>query len=79
MISPAVCHTVESVFRAAPSKLSLPRNTGTAISAGPTFAACLVFETRDQIEEFLKTHNIYEGYALDEINGQVETLERLGF
>jgi len=45
----------------------------------PDLRRLLGFETSGQIEGFLKAHDIYDGYTLEEINEQVETLRRLGF
>jgi hypothetical protein len=39
----------------------------------------LGFETGYEIDGFLKTHDIYIGITLDELNRQLETLDRLGF
>ena len=37
------------------------------------------FETSYEIDGFLKAHNIYDEFTLEEICQQVATLERLGF
>ena len=45
----------------------------------PDLRRLLGFTTVGQIDGFLNAHDIYDGYTLEEINEQVETLERLGF
>ncbi|HWE50708.1 MAG TPA: UPF0175 family protein [Bryobacteraceae bacterium] len=36
------------------------------------------FETSYEIDGFLKAHNVYDDFTLEEINQQVAALERLG-
>ena len=44
----------------------------------PDLRLLLGFETGHEIDGFLKAHDIYDGIALDELNRQLETLDRLG-
>ncbi len=39
----------------------------------------LGFETGDQIDEFLKEHEVFEEYTLEELDREREGLQRLGF
>ena len=44
----------------------------------PDLRQLLGFETGHEIDGFLKTHDIYDGIAPEELNRQLETLDRLG-
>jgi hypothetical protein len=39
----------------------------------------LGFETSFEIDGFLKAHNVYEDYTMEDFERERETLERLGF
>jgi hypothetical protein len=39
----------------------------------------LGFETGDQTDEFLKEHEVFEEYTLEELDREREGLQRLGF
>jgi len=39
----------------------------------------LGFETGDQIDEFLKEHEVFEDYTLEELDREREGLQRMGF
>jgi hypothetical protein len=39
----------------------------------------LGFETRYELDGFLKAHGVFEEYTLDEIDREVQTMKRLGF
>ena len=45
----------------------------------PELRRLLGFETRYQLDDFLKAHNFHEHYTVEEIEREVESLERLGF
>jgi hypothetical protein len=44
----------------------------------PDLRQLLGFETGHEIDGFLKAHEIYDGITLEELNRQLETLDRLG-
>ncbi len=39
----------------------------------------LGFETRYELDGFLKAHGVYEDFSFEEINEQVQAMDRLGF
>lgn len=39
----------------------------------------LGFETGDQIDEFLKEHEVFEDYTMEDLDREREGLQRLGF
>lgn len=39
----------------------------------------LGFETRYELDEFLKAHDVWMNYTIDDLRREVATLERLGF
>jgi DNA-binding transcriptional ArsR family regulator len=43
----------------------------------PDLRQLLGFETGHEIDGFLKAHGIYDGITLEELNRQLETLDRL--
>jgi len=45
----------------------------------PELRRLLGYNTRDELDGFLKKHGIYEGYTFEEIEQQVEELKLLGF
>ena len=45
----------------------------------PDLRRLLGFETGDQIDEFLKEHEVFEDYTLEELEREREGLQRLGF
>ncbi len=45
----------------------------------PDLRRLLGFETSYEIDGFLKAHEVYDGITLDELDRQLETLDRLGF
>jgi hypothetical protein len=45
----------------------------------PELRRLLGFETRDELDGFLKAHGVYEECTLEEIEDQVRAMERLGF
>lgn len=45
----------------------------------PDLRRILGFQTRDEISGFLRDHGIDESFTVEEIEQQVETVERLGF
>jgi Uncharacterised protein family (UPF0175) len=45
----------------------------------PELRRLLGFETRYELDGFLKEHGVYEGFTLEEIEQQVEGLKQLGF
>ena len=44
----------------------------------PDLRKLLGFETGHEIDGFLKAHDIYDGITLEELDRQLETLDRLG-
>lgn len=44
----------------------------------PELRRLLGFETRYELDEFLKAHEVYEDYTLADVEKEVETLKRLG-
>ena len=44
----------------------------------PDLRLLLGFKTSYEIDGFLKAHDIYNGITLEELNRQLETLDRLG-
>jgi hypothetical protein len=66
----------------------LPRRALKALAAGeykhgrltkPDLRRLLGFQTGDQIDEFLKEHEVFEDYTLEELKREREGLLRLGF
>ncbi len=66
----------------------LPRRALEALAAGeyrrgrltkPDLRRLLGFETSHQIDEFLKAHEVFEDFTLDDLVRERETLRRLGF
>jgi len=45
----------------------------------PDLRRLLGFETSYEIEGFLKTHNVYEEYTLEDFEGEREALKSSGF
>ncbi|HLY54369.1 MAG TPA: UPF0175 family protein [Stellaceae bacterium] len=45
----------------------------------PELRRLLGFDTRMQLDEFLKAHNVFESYTLAEFDREQEDLQRLGF
>jgi hypothetical protein len=45
----------------------------------PELRRLLAFETRFELDGFLKAHGVYESFTLEEIEDQVKAMERLGF
>jgi len=45
----------------------------------PDLRRLLGFETGYEIDGFLKAHEVYDGITLEELDRQLETLDRLGF
>jgi len=45
----------------------------------PDLRRLLGFETGDQIDEFLKEHEVFEDYTLEDLDREREGLQRLGF
>jgi hypothetical protein len=45
----------------------------------PDLRRLLGFETGDQIDEFLKEHEVFEDYTLEDLEREREGLQRLGF
>jgi Uncharacterised protein family (UPF0175) len=45
----------------------------------PDLRRLLGFETSYEIDGFLKAHNVYEDYTLDDFNREQEALKSLGF
>ena len=45
----------------------------------PELRRMLGFETRYELDGFLKEHGVYEGFTFEEVEQQVEELKRLGF
>jgi len=45
----------------------------------PDLRRLLGFETGHQIDEFLKAHDVFEDYTLEDLNREREGLRRLGF
>ncbi len=44
----------------------------------PDLRRLLGFETGYEIDGFLKAHDVYDGITLEELNRQLETLDKLG-
>jgi len=44
----------------------------------PDLRRLLGFETGDQIDEFLKRHDVFEDYTLEDLEREREVLRRLG-
>ena len=47
--------------------------------AKPELRRLLGFGTRDALDGFLKAHNMFESYSLDDLARERRDLERLGF
>jgi hypothetical protein len=45
----------------------------------PELRRLLGFETRYELDGFLKAHGVFEEYTLEEIDREVQTMKRLGF
>ena len=45
----------------------------------PELRRLLGFETRYELDDFLKAHCVYDERTVEEVEREVETLERLGF
>lgn len=45
----------------------------------PDLRRLLGFETSHEIDGFLKAHNVYEEYTLEDLERERKTLKRLGF
>jgi hypothetical protein len=45
----------------------------------PELRRLLGFGTRAKLDEFLKTHDVFEPYTLDDLERERRDLERLGF
>ncbi len=45
----------------------------------PDLRRLLGFQTGDQIDEFLKEHEVFEDYTLEDLEREREGLQRLGF
>ena len=45
----------------------------------PELRRMLGFETRHELDGFLKVHGVIEEFTFEEVEQQVETLKRLGF
>lgn len=45
----------------------------------PDLRRLLGFDTSYEIDGFLKAHNVYEEYTMEDFERERETLERLGF
>lgn len=45
----------------------------------PDLRRLLGFETGDQVDEFLKEHEVFEEYTLEDLEREREGLQRLGF
>jgi hypothetical protein len=44
----------------------------------PELRRLLGFETRYQLDDFLKAHEVYEDYTLEDLEKELEGLKRLG-
>jgi hypothetical protein len=47
--------------------------------SGAQLRRLLGFETRYELDGFLKAHNIWTNYTIDDLRREVSTLARLGF
>ena len=47
--------------------------------SNPELRELLGIESRYEMDGFLKAHGVYEDFTLEEIQGQVRAMERLGF
>ncbi len=45
----------------------------------PELRRLLGFGTRDALDGFLKAHDVYEAYSLDDLERERQDLQRLGF
>jgi hypothetical protein len=45
----------------------------------PELRRLLGFGTRSKLDEFLKTHDVFEAYTLEDLERERRDLERLGF
>jgi len=45
----------------------------------PELQRLLGFGTRDALDGFLKAHDVYEAYSLDDLERERQDLQRLGF
>ena len=45
----------------------------------PELRRLLGYDTRGELDGFLKAHGVYEEFTLEEIEDQVRAMERLGF
>ncbi len=45
----------------------------------PELRRALGFETRYELDGFLKAHGVYEAFTVEEIQEQVRAMKRLGF
>lgn len=59
------------------SRRALEEYKGGHISK-PELSRLLGFETRYELDGFLKEHGVYECFTFEEVEQQVETLKRLG-
>ena len=46
---------------------------------GPELRGLLGFETRYELDGFLKAHGVQQDFSVEEIEAQVRAMERLGF
>jgi len=70
--------TAGDFSRRALEALALEEYKGGHISK-PELRRMLGFETRYELDGFLKEHGMYEGFTFEEVEPQVETLKQLGF
>jgi hypothetical protein len=67
-----------AISRVAPSTPWLPMNTGSGIFISPSCGTCPGFETRHEIDGFLKAHGIFDEYTLQDLERELDGLKRRG-
>ena len=77
-IATRLCQTQGDLSRRALEALALEEYKGGRLTK-PELRRLLGFETRYELDGFLKEHGISEGFTLEEIEQQVEELKQLGF
>jgi len=70
--------TVDALARRALEAFALEEYRAERLTK-PELRRLLAFETRFELDGFLKAHGVYESFTLEEIEDQVRAMERLGF
>ena len=77
-IAARLCQVEGDLSRRALTALALEEYKSGHITK-PELRRMLRFETRYELDGFLKEHGVDEGFTFEEVEGQVEELKRLGF